>query len=115
MDLLRNLLSVGTGIGPRIGQILGPQRGIAPQEIGFTGAEVLGLDQDPDGNTGADDTWLSSTDIWDTLNAGKRLAQIADNPLEYLRFFRTGQGGQEVLNFLQRMHDAVSIPRLQVL
>ena len=44
MDLLLDLLSVGTGIGPCIGKILCPQCGIAPQEIGFTGAKVFGLD-----------------------------------------------------------------------
>jgi hypothetical protein len=31
-----------------------------------------------------------------------------------LRFFCTGQCRQELLNFLQRMHNFVSVPRLQV-
>ena len=44
LDLVLDLLSVRTGIGPRIGQILGPQRGIAPQEVGFTGAQTFRLD-----------------------------------------------------------------------
>jgi len=44
MDLLLDLLPVRTGIAPRIGKILGPQGGIAPQEFGFTGAQTLRLD-----------------------------------------------------------------------
>jgi hypothetical protein len=44
MNLVLDLLPVRTGIGPRIGQIRGPQGGIAPQEVGFTGAQTLRLD-----------------------------------------------------------------------
>lgn len=40
--------------------------------------------------------------------------KIANDPLEDLCFFRTGQRRQKLLNFLQRMHDFVSVPRLQV-
>jgi hypothetical protein len=114
MNLVLDFLPVRTGIGPRIGKILGPQGGIAPQEVGFTGAQTLRLDQDPDGNTRADDTWLAPTDAWGALNPGKRIPKVADDPLEYLRFFCTGQRRQELLNFLQRMHDFVSVLRLQV-
>ena len=43
-DLLLDLLPVRTGIGPCIGQILGPQHRIAPQEFRFTGAKTFRLD-----------------------------------------------------------------------
>lgn len=114
IDLLFDLLPVRTGVGPRIGQILGPQWGIAPQKFGFTGAQALRLDEDPDGNTPADDTRLAATDVRGALNPGKHVPKIADDPLEYLRLFCTGQRRQELLNFLQHMHDFVSVPQLQV-
>jgi len=105
---------VRTGIGPCIGQICGPQSGIAPQEVGFTGAQTLCLDENPNGNTRADNTWLAPTDVWSALNPRKRVPKIADDPLEDLCFFCTGQCRQELLNFLQCMHNFVSVPRLQV-
>jgi hypothetical protein len=114
MNLVLDLLPVRTGIGPCIGQICSPQGGIAPQEVGFTGAQTLCLDEDPNGYTRADNTWLSPTDVWSALNPGKRVPKIADDPLEDLRFFCTGQCRQELLNFLQCMHNFVSVPRLQV-
>ena len=73
------------------------------------------MDQDPDGNARADDARLSPTDVGSTLNAGKRLAEIADDPLEHLRFFCTGEGSQELLNLLQRMHGPISLPEVKVI
>ena len=44
LDLVLDLLLVRTGIGPRMSQILGPQCRIAPQAVGFTGAQTFRLD-----------------------------------------------------------------------
>jgi hypothetical protein len=99
-DLLLDLLSMRTSISPRVGQILSPQRRIALQEVGFTGAQTFRLGENPDGNPRANDTQLGPTDTRNTLNAGKCVSKIADDPLEELCFFRTGQCRQELLNFL---------------
>jgi hypothetical protein len=72
------------------------------------------LNQDPDGNARADDARLTPTNVRGTLNAGKRLAEIADDPLEHLRFFCTGEGSQELLNLVQRMHGPISLPWVKV-
>jgi hypothetical protein len=110
-DLLLDLFLVCTGIGPRIGKILGPQCGIASQEVGFTGTQAPSLNQDPHGNTRADDTRLPSTNAWGTLNPGKCLPKVTGDPLQHLRFFCAREGEEEFLNLLQGRHDSVSIPQ----
>ena len=43
-NVVLDLLLVRTGIGPGVGEILGPQCRIAPQEVGFTRAKTFCLD-----------------------------------------------------------------------
>jgi hypothetical protein len=81
-NLLVDLVAVGTRKRPRIRQILGSQRGITAQEVGLARSQSPGLNQEPNGNTSAEDTRLPSAHVRPALNPWECVTQIARNPLK---------------------------------
>jgi hypothetical protein len=54
---------------------------------------------------------FTTGDAVHTLNAGKRITQIAYHPLQHLRFFGARQVGEKLFDFLQRTHGMIPISR----
>lgn len=89
LDLLFDFLAMGANIRPGVRQILGPKRGIAPQEFGLGDPLPPQLLQDPDGNPGANDARLAATHAWRALNTRKGVADVAGHPLQKLSLLAT--------------------------
>jgi len=89
-DLRRNLRVVRAVVGPGVGQILGAQGGVGPQQIGLARPELAGLDEHPHRDARAHNTRLAAAQAGRGLDARERIAQVAHDPLEQLGLLGAG-------------------------
>jgi hypothetical protein len=82
-----DLVSVLPGIGPRVAQILRPQRRVAGQQLGLRDAKTARLLQDPHRDPGPHDPGVSTADIGGFVDPRRTAAQVLSDLLQYLGLF----------------------------
>jgi predicted nucleotidyltransferase len=92
-----------------IGQVLGPKRGIRPQELGLARPQSSGLDQHPDRDPGPDDARVTAADRRVGLDTWVAVSQIAHNPLKNPSFLPLSHLGEQPLGFLKLGHRRSSL------
>jgi hypothetical protein len=100
LDLPLDFVTVGTMIGPDVRQILGSQGRIGAQQLGLARPQMPGLDQQPDGDPGADNAGLPATDLRRALDSREGITQILHYPLEDLGLFGSRHLGKQALSLL---------------
>lgn len=110
-DLCIDLGLVRAGIGPGIGQILSLQQWVVAQQVGLRSPLLSQSDQHPYGNTGPDDAGIPTADTRIAVNTWKRIAQISDDPLQYLRLLGAAQFADNLLQLIALDHSRLLRPR----
>lgn len=95
-DLLLDFGRVGMPVGPRLDQILGTQRRVGPQQVGLAGPEPTGLNEQPHGNTRANDARLTAADIRQGIDPGKTFVKLGDNVSHQTRLLATRKAANQI-------------------
>ncbi len=96
-----NFLPMCAVIRPGVGQVLSAQPRVAAQKLGFAGAKLACLYQEPDGHACAHNTRFASAYTRCAVDPRKSVAQITGSPLKNARFLTTGQVFKQRFGLIQ--------------
>jgi len=108
--LLLNFGPVGMPVGPRLDQILGTQRRVGAQQVGFAGPEPTGLNEQPHGNARAYDARLTAADIRQGIDPGKAFVKLGDNVSHQPRLLATREAANKIDCLFKGRHSSLSLP-----
>jgi hypothetical protein len=102
LDGLGNFYWIRGGVSPGVGEVGGVEAGIVGEDVGFGVAEMAGLHDHPNGDTGIGNPGIATTDAGCFFDACPGVTEALDEDLDCLGFFGGGEGeelGLEVLEW----------------
>ena len=104
LDLLVDLVTMCSDIGPGVHEILGTQSRVVGQKVSLARAESAVLLQEPDGDPGPNDARIAALHTRDALDAGEDLTDVSDENLEELGLLGRGHLCNQRLCRLEGSH-----------